>query len=235
MGTDGGRERVSLRFKEKQELLTTMKLIEPTETAHTAKWPGTTLPKLRMKVEELDMFEPLPALPPAVERKPTQGRSFEQQVLILCIIFLLSMGSYYLISRFCISTVEVAGRSMNPTLFDGERYVLSRLSYLYREPLPGEVVVIRDPGHSDYAVKRIIAGPSDEVSFKDGKVLVNGKVLQESYVPASTKTIVPESRPTKVVLGTNEYFVLGDNRGWSEDSRYYGAIKREQILGPIWR
>lgn len=212
-----------------------MKAIEPTEASRDLKW-STTLPPLRMQAEEME-FTPAPVEYRGQETKPkaAKPRSFEQQAIILFFLFLLSMASYYLISRFCISTVEVSGRSMTPTLFEGERYVLNRLSYLYREPQRGEVVVIRDPGHSDYAVKRIIAGPLDWVTFRDGKVFVNGKELKESYIPASTKTAVPATRPKDIILGKNQYFVLGDNRGASEDSRYYGAIKRDHIVGPIWK
>jgi signal peptidase I len=213
-----------------------MKLIEPLEKTHEAKWPGVTLPPLRMKVEEIEIPAPAAAPAPApVQAKPAKTRSFEQQALILFFLFLLSMGSYYLISRFCISAVEVSGRSMTPTLYDGERYVLNRISYLYRDPLPGEVVVIQDPGHSDYAVKRIVAGPSDSVRFEDGKVLVNGKQLREPYLSSNTQTFVPATKPKEIVLGKNQYFVLGDNRGASEDSRFYGAITRDHILGPIMK
>jgi signal peptidase I len=206
-----------------------MKLIEPEQ------WPyQTELPKRTAFALGVDAVQQPIILEPAKIKQP-EKKSFEHQILVLVVVFLLSMASYYLISRFCISTVQVSGRSMTPTLHDGERYVLNRLSYLYRDPQIGEIVVLRDPGHSDFAVKRIIAGPADCISFKSGKVLVNGIEIRESYLASTTRTLVPATRPKEILLGRDQYFVLGDNRFGSEDSRYYGAVKRAQIVGPIWK
>ncbi|MDB6033831.1 MAG: lepB [Verrucomicrobiales bacterium] len=206
-----------------------MKLIEPDQLPYQ-----TELRQRQPFVLGVDEVERPVVLKPT-QIKQTEKKSFEQQIMALALLFVLSMASYYLISRFCISTVQVSGRSMTPTLHDGERYVLNRLSFLYRDPQIGEIVVLRDPGHSDFAVKRIIAGPADSISFKNGKVFVNGNEIRESYLSSSTRTLVPATRPKDVVLGKDQYFVLGDNRFGSEDSRYYGAIKRAQIVGPIWK
>jgi signal peptidase I len=211
-----------------------MKLIEPAELPYQTELRNRGAFVLGVDDVQPAVFAPAPA-PAAAEPSRIETKSLEQQALVLLMIFLLSMGSYYLISRFCISTVQVSGRSMTPTLYDGERYLLNRLSYCYRDPQIGEIVVIRDPGHTDFAVKRLIAGPADTITFKDAKVLVNGKELREGYLASNTKTFVPGTRPTEVVLGKDQYFVLGDNRGGSEDSRYYGAITRAQIVGPIWK
>ncbi len=203
-----------------------MKLIEPAEPCETAK--------MRM---EPAAPEPMPQEPVLTGKKPLPSNaiSWEKQFSIWLLIAFLSVASYCMISRFCVSTVQVSGRSMVPTLQDGERYLLNRLSFLYRDPLPGEVVVIRDPGHSDMAVKRIVAGPSDTISFTAGKVLVNGKQLNETYLAPGTQTILPDANHKEVHLGKDQYFMLGDNRAGSEDSRYYGPITRAQIVGPLVR
>jgi signal peptidase I len=174
-----------------------------------------------------------PALTQPKKRSRLSAPSWEQQVFLWFMIAVLSLASYALISHFCVTTVQVSGRSMVPTLKDGERYILNRLSFVYRDPIPGEVVVIRDPGYTDLAVKRIVAGPSDTISFKSGSVLVNGKKLKESYLAPGTITLLPDATEKEIHLGKNQYFVLGDNRSGSEDSRYYGAITRAQIIGPI--
>ncbi len=190
-----------------------------------------------LKLEQVPEPEVKPVCTTAVDLVLTEPVPPKRHnaLFVVALVCLLCLASYYLISRFCISSVQVSGRSMQPTLHDGERYLLNRLCYLYREPLPGEVVVIRDPGHKDFAVKRIVAGPSDRVSFEAGHVVVNGKELKETYLASGTETLLPQSKPHLVVLGRNQYFVLGDNRNMSEDSRFYGAINRSQIVGPIWR
>src|ERR1051325_587958 len=166
----------------------------------------------------LEMLAPPPAKPEKAPRLATP--SWDQQLLLWFSIAVLSLGSYALISHFCITTVQVSGRSMLPALHDGERYILNRLSFVYRDPMAGEIVVIRDPGHSDLAVKRIVAGPSDTVAIKEGAVLVNGKKLRESYLAPGTVTIMPDASEKEIRLGKDQYFVLGDNRAGSEDSRY---------------
>jgi signal peptidase I len=125
----------------------------------------------------------------------------------------------------------IQGRSMTPTLLDGERYFLNRWRYIFVAPKRGEVVVIKDPGHGDYAVKRIVARPFDWLNLKDGLVYVNGKRLEEPYLPVNTRTEVPDRAEKWIQLGREQYFVLGDNRSNSEDSRYYGVIRRQNILG----
>jgi signal peptidase I len=205
-----------------------MKLIE------TAELPSETEVRNRRPFV-LGVDEVVPAALKPAQKQTAENKSFLQQISILMLVFVLSMGSYYMFSRFCISTVQVSGRSMTPTLYDGDRYVLNRLSFLYREPQISEIVVLRDPGHSDYAVKRIIAGPGDAIFFDHGKVIVNGKELQESYLAPFCQTQVPPSHPKQFVLGKDQYFVLGDNRSGSEDSRYYGPIKKDHIVGPIWK
>ncbi|MBN2507178.1 MAG: signal peptidase I [Verrucomicrobia bacterium] len=146
---------------------------------------------------------------------------------------IFSVGSYQAVSRYVVTAVVIQGRSMLPTLRDGEHYILNRLSYRYREPERHEVVVIRDPGHQDYAVKRIVAMPGDTLQLKDGAVFVNGQKQIEPYLAPGTTTACPLSSEIFVVLGKDQYFVLGDNRPLSEDSRTYGAIHRSQILGLI--
>ena len=92
---------------------------------------------------------------------------------------------------------------------------------------------LRDPGHDDFAEKRVIALPSDTLHFKDGTVYVNGARLKEPYLTPNTQTTPPEKTQPRLVIGKNSYYVLGDNRANSEDSRFYGAVHRDRIVGLI--
>ena len=158
-------------------------------------------------------------------------RSCARQFWIWLVIFVLVALTYGFINRYVLTSVIVQGRSMVPTLQDGERYFLDRWSYHYRQPERGDVVVLRDPGHQDLAIKRIVGMPGDTIHLRSGVVMVNGKRFIEPYLSKGTRTYTPDLKDRLVVLGENQYFVLGDNRGLSEDSRYYGPIHRHRIMG----
>lgn len=152
----------------------------------------------------------------------------------LFILFLFA-ATYGVINRYIITSVIVQGRSMTPTLEDGERYLLNRWTYTYRAPERGDVIVLRDPGYRDLAIKRIVGIPGDSIQLKRGAVLINGKPFVEAYLASGTRTYAPDMQEQLVMLGEDQYFVLGDNRGVSEDSRFYGPIHRERIVGCITR
>jgi signal peptidase I len=147
------------------------------------------------------------------------------------IVCALSVLSYYAVSRYIVTAVVVQGASMLPTLHDGDRFLLNRWAYLMHAPQRGDVVVIKDPGHSDYAVKRIVGLPHDVVRLRDGKLFLNGKLFSEPYLSKGTITLTVDGKEHQIMLGPDRYFVLGDNRNISEDSRYYGSVRRDQIVG----
>lgn len=147
-----------------------------------------------------------------------------------CLVF-CSVLSYTLCNQFIYTSVVVQGKSMLPTLRDGDHYLLNRWLYHYNEPQRGDLIVLRDPGHSDFAVKRIVGLPGEIVHVKGGRVYVNERVLPEPYLLPGENTFPPKTLEQLVKLGKDEYFVLGDNRTISEDSRYYGPISRENIAG----
>jgi signal peptidase I len=144
-----------------------------------------------------------------------------------------SILSYFIVSNFIVTTVIVQGRSMTPTLAHGDRYLLHRWQLLFRSPERGDLVVVRDAVRKDFIVKRVIALPRDRVQFKDGAVWINGERLAEPYLAAGTRTTPGEGVDSLLVVGADRYFVMGDNREISEDSRAYGAVTRDQILGFI--
>ena len=189
-------------------------------------WEEGSSPPLR----ERDDFEETMDHPIRVNKGQP---SFSRQVLVLVFLALFSISTYYAVSQFIITAVVVRGRSMTPTLQDGERYFINRWLLHFREPRRGDVVVIRDTGHNDFAVKRIIAMPSESIELKSGKVFINGHRLEEAYLAPGTQTFAPTSPNMAWQLGAEQYFVMGDNRENSEDSRYYGTLTPNQIIGVL--
>ena len=175
--------------------------------------------------------EPIRLAPPL--ELPPDYTQLRHGLRVGALTVVLSLLSYWIISRFFVIAVIVQGASMLPTLHDGERLLLNRWIYHYRQPQRGDVVVIRDPGHCDYAVKRIVGMPLDSLDLKGGEVYVNGKQFDEPYLKEGTRTVAPDGKDRLILIGKDRYFVLGDNRPISEDSRYYGSVRRDQIVGVI--
>ena len=123
---------------------------------------------------------------------------------------------------------------MENTLYSGQTILISRLSYLLLNPHPGDVIVFKPNGNQNthYYVKRVVAVPGDTVEFRDGRLYVNGKQENGGY----DKVADPGIAEAPIVLGNDEFFVLGDNRNNSEDSRSgnIGPVKKELIEGRAW-
>ncbi len=137
------------------------------------------------------------------------------------------------IITFIAQSFLVQGSSMVPTLQDGERLLVDKLTWRFREPKRGEVVVFKYPSDTRRKfIKRIIGVPGDQVLIKQGYVYVNGEKLEESYINGPTfGAIYRDSGPVEVPQG--RYFVLGDNRTNSDDSRYedVGLVERKLLVG----
>jgi signal peptidase I len=175
----------------------------------------------------------IPNIIPFIADHPNpRRRTLKRQSIIMALLLVCSLASYAAINRWFLSTVVVQGRSMFPTLQDGDRCLLNRLSYICASPRRGDLVVIHDRGEDDLAVKRIVALPGECVRLSQGTLFVNGHRLVEPYLESGTQTVSPNGDQT-YRLGAREYFVLGDNRAESEDSRYYGPISRDQVVGTL--
>jgi signal peptidase I len=142
--------------------------------------------------------------------------------------------SYFAFSRVGIQVVEVMGDSMNPTLHQSDHYLLKKWVYLFRQPQRCEIVVISDPDDHGFSVKRVIATGGETVTLRNGKVFVDGRELSEPYLAKGAVTWgCTRTGDQTFQLGEDEYFVLGDNRTVSIDSREYGPVPRQNILGLI--
>jgi signal peptidase I len=136
----------------------------------------------------------------------------------------------FLVIRLAVQDFQVDGYSMVPTLQNTQFVLVDKLSYFFSSPQRGDVIVFEFPGnHSENYVKRVIGIPGDRVDISAaGQVSVNGIPIQEPYVNDLDNAYYgPESR----ILGPNEYWVLGDNRGASSDSRQWGVVHRYEIIG----
>ncbi|WP_230204197.1 signal peptidase I [Peptoniphilus phoceensis] len=130
------------------------------------------------------------------------------------------------VRTFIFNIAVVNGESMNPTLNEKDKLIC--LSYKRFTDIPrGQIVVIDAPNDNRNYIKRLVGKPGDTIEFRDGKVILNGKILEENY----TSSDYTESNVDAFKLKDDEYFVMGDNRlpGMSIDSRYFGPIEKKRI------
>ena len=125
----------------------------------------------------------------------------------------------------------VHGQSMEPNLHDSQRVIVDLLTYRFREPLRSEIIVLDVPERRSGPplIKRVIGLPGDRVEIHDSAVFVNGNALSEPYLDQLTEGDLPLQ-----VVPEGHVFVLGDNRCCSNDSRYFGMVPFENILGRAW-
>ncbi|MCM1088173.1 MAG: signal peptidase I [Muribaculaceae bacterium] len=156
---------------------------------------------------------------------------FEMLLGTFVVIFLALAITYFVGMR-----TSIIGDSMEPALYNGQEILINRLTYKFSSPSRGDVIVFIPNGNqkTHYYVKRVIGLPGETVQIKDGKVYIDGVLQEEGDV--YDKMIDPGIAENDILLGTDEYFVLGDNRNSSEDSRSgnIGAIKRTNIIGQAW-
>lgn len=150
-------------------------------------------------------------------------------------IVVISSAIILPIRYFLIQPFYVKGASMEPTFFDKEYLIINELHYRLNEPVRGDVAVFRYPRiPSEYFIKRVIGLPGETVEIRDGKIFLytkekpNGYELQESYLDEIFTDGIK-----RVTLGLDEFYVLGDNRDESMDSRMFGPVKREYFIGRV--
>ena len=151
------------------------------------------------------------------------------QIAVVCLIAFVGV-------RFFGQRVSVIGNSMEPVLENGDVTLINSLSYNMGTPKRGDVIAFKPNGNENahYSIKRIIGLPNENVEIIDGEIYIDGELLEEEYVTTEILDvgIVDEA----IKLGKNEYFVLGDDRQNSEDSRManIGNVKRTEITGKVW-
>lgn len=183
------------------------------------------------------------APPDQPEPRPSTARWIREGVVVVVVAVLVAV----LLRAFVVQTFYIPSGSMEPTLQIGDRILVNKLSYHLHGVDRGDIVVFSRPPAENCGgpevndlVKRVVGLPGDVLSLSGGYVYVNGKKLEESWLPASEQGITTAgppgnssnlARPYRVPA--NDYFVMGDNRTDSCDSRYWGPISKSLIVGKV--
>ncbi len=193
---------------------------------------------------------------PNPEGEEEKKFNWKREILDLIRVIVIALLITNFLNIFVFTLSQVRQSSMETTLMGGDQLIVEKLSYAFGNPETGDIIVfIKDPVdpsigarfirlYQDMAakffqrevntrlVKRVIGLPGDEINIRDGKVFLNGKELAEDY--AQQPTYPKDSIQYPFTVPDGQYFVIGDNRGMSYDSRDLGCIKREQIEGRVW-
>nr|WP_283683965.1 signal peptidase I [Parablautia sp. Marseille-Q6255] len=160
----------------------------------------------------------------------------KKEILSWVLWLLFVVVFVYVVITFVGQRTVVDGRSMNPNLNDGDNLIVEKLSYRFKDPERFDIIVFPPQGApNEHYIKRIIGLPGETVQIDtDGTIYINGEILEEDY---GLETIQNPGRAAEpITLGEDEYFVLGDNRNNSTDSRTekVGNVKRDTITGRAW-
>jgi signal peptidase I len=168
------------------------------------------------------------------------GHTIGEFIVEIIKVVIISLAIIIPVRYFLIQPFYVKGASMEPNFHDHEYLIINEISYRFGEPQRGDIIVFRYPKDpSQYFIKRIIGLPGEKIKIKDNKVYIyndkypNGLELNEDmYLTDEEDT--PNLGKTEFILEQGEYFVLGDNRGSSLDSRRFGPVPRRLIIGKAW-
>ena len=161
-----------------------------------------------------------------------------RELLNTAIYLLCVLGAVWLVITFVGQRTEVEGASMENTLHNGDNLIVDKLSYRFHDPERFDIIVFPFQFQDNtYYIKRIIGLPGETVQIMDdGSIYINGEKLEENYGMEVIKQETIGRAAEPIELGDDEYFVMGDNRNNSSDSRtdMVGNIKRENIIGKAW-
>ena len=172
---------------------------------------------------------PEPIEPPP--RRPGVARRFVRLVRELLETVLPAILIALLLNVFVGQATRVQGQSMEPGLHTDQRLVVEKVSYRFHGPRRGDIVVIRVPSQGEeLLIKRVVGLPGETVEIRDGRVYIDGQLLDEPYINGATR----QGRTGRVVVPPLYVFVMGDNRDHSNDSRSFGPVPIENIIGRAW-
>lgn len=179
----------------------------------------------------MSLFRRTPPSPDAVQ-KTTLGFFFELVQIAAISLAIIIPVRYFLIQPF-----YVKGASMEPNFFDHEYLIIDELSYRLRNPQRGDIVVFRYPNDpKQFFIKRVIGLPGETVEIAGGRIKIFNDVYPNGFLLPEDEYLDQAFTATTrtVTLKGNEYFVLGDNRVASLDSRYFGPVTRDAVVGRVW-
>lgn len=165
-------------------------------------------------------------------------RKVMKELISTALYLLCVLGAVWFVITYIGQRTEVDGKSMEPTLYDKDNLIVDKISYRFHDPERFDIIVFPFQYQEDtYFIKRIIGLPGETVQIDEaGTIFIDGEILSESY---GKEIIRPENigiASEPITLGEDEYFVLGDNRNNSKDSRFdvVGNIHRNNIIGRAW-
>ena len=169
-----------------------------------------------------------------LDKKKAEEKEFswKREIISTVLYLMLVVSLTFLFVHFVAQRTHVNGASMRPTLSDGDNLIVDKLSYRFSDPERFDIIVFPYQYQEDtYYIKRIIGMPGETVQVIDGMIYINGELLEENY--GSEVMLYAGAASEPLELGADEYFVLGDNRNNSSDSRdpSVGNIRRDQIIG----
>ncbi|MFA5070506.1 MAG: signal peptidase I [Patescibacteria group bacterium] len=182
-------------------------------------------------------FKRLARLQRKEEFLPSFSKSFLSFVIEVVKVVVISLAIIIPIRYFLIQPFYVRGASMEPNFHDNEYLIINEIGYRFSAPQRGDIVVIKSKlVAKEYLIKRVIGLPQEKIEINGGEVKIynkdnpEGRVLKEEYLAKDITT----SGNNIITLKSDEYYVMGDNRPSSLDSRSFGAIKRDEIVGQAW-
>lgn len=187
--------------------------------------PAKTVPEEKKETQS-DESEP-------DSKKEKSKPNIKKNLIALGICIVIAIVIALIITNFVASHTKVEGNSMESTLENGDDIIVEKFSYLTGDPERYDIIVFRESESVNY-IKRVIALPGETIQITEGKIYINERAVFDAYGNAKMEDGGIAEKPIK--LGQDEYFVLGDNRNASKDSRdkAVGVIKRDQIIGKAW-
>jgi signal peptidase I len=180
-------------------------------------------------LEEPEPVGPDQGLPAATAEKTKRRISKKRWAIEVVVIVAAAFVLALLVQQFLVKPYEIPSVSMEPTLAVGDRVLVSRLTYHFRSPERGDVIVFHPPGEEDAVplIKRVVAVAGDTVSVRDGKLWLNGIAQDEPYL----KEYPIEDDYPETTVDPGYVWAMGDNRNDSGDSRVFGQVDEDEIIG----
>jgi signal peptidase I len=197
--------------------------------------PGTTE---AVGLKDPPIVDPESPPPGARDRRSRPRPSPKRRLIEWMVIIAVAVAVALVLRLFVVQTFYIPSPSMTPTLKVGDRILVDKLAYRLHGVGRGDIIVFKRPAAENCGtpvadlVKRVIGLPGETISDKNGTVYINGKVLPQPWLPKNDPdTYTPSFAPVKI--GPNSYFVMGDDRTVSCDSRYWGTVNRSLIVGKV--
>jgi signal peptidase I len=160
--------------------------------------------------------------------KPSAGAQLLKEIVETVALFAV----IFTLARITIGNYQIVGQSMEPNYFEQERLLVDRVSPRLNWLERGDIVIVLSPQQENTElIKRLIGKPGDTIELRDNRVLVNGNALSEPYLRPDALSGPRSSEQTRWELGEDQYFVMGDNRTHSQDSRAFGPIDGQRVAG----